>query len=193
MFFLIFWPVFPYLHYIIYYTSQFFSCWWTCFFTALKSLVISLMRSSSSHSSGSESSIFVKFTFLEFYLDTIYSCKSEPPYNDRSPSTGEWLSSVIKPPLYLYWNLLHVFFLPFVMSVAFSWQSWLLLPSSFTLTLTLEVILGLTLILSALWLLFGLMLIVATPVQSLALLYAVRLLLKVSNVFPILSLILFTF
>ena len=110
MFFLIFWSVFPYLHYIIYYTSHFFSCWWTCFFTALKSLVISLMRSSSSHSSGSESSIFVKFTFLEFYLDTIYSSKSEPPYNDRSPSTGEWLSSVIKPPLYLYWNLLHVFF-----------------------------------------------------------------------------------
>ena len=79
-----------FLTYIIYYTSQFFSYWWTCFFTALKSLVISLMRSSSSHSSGSESSsIFVKFTFLEFYLDTIYSSKSEPPYNDRSPSTGE--------------------------------------------------------------------------------------------------------
>ena len=57
------------------------------------------------------------------------------------------------------------------------------LPSSSKLTLALEVFLGLALIVaaSAAFVLFVLMLIVATPVLLLALLYAVKLLLKISN------------
>ena len=81
------------------------------------------------------------------------------------------------------------FLLPFLMSVVSSWQFWLLLllSSSSTLVLAPEVFLGLTLIAAALvaYVLFELMLTVGTPVLLLALLYAVRLLLKVSNFFPI--------
>ena len=83
------------------------------------------------------------------------------------------------------------FLLPFLMSVVSSWQFWLLLllllSSSTTLVLAPEVFLGLTLIAAALvaYVLFELMLTVGTPVLLLALLYAVRLLLKLSNFFPI--------
>ena len=67
-------------------------------------------------------------------------------------------------------------------------------PSSSTLALALEVLLGLTLILVApiAFVLFGLMLVVATPVLLLAL-YTIRLWLKVSNFFPIPLLILCMF
>ena len=82
------------------------------------------------------------------------------------------------------------FLLPFLMSVVSSWQFWLLLlllSSSSTLVLAPEVFLGLTLTAAALvaYVLFELMLTVGTPVLLLVLLYAVRLLLKVSNLFLI--------
>ena len=81
------------------------------------------------------------------------------------------------------------FLFPFLMSLA----SWLrLITSTCKLTLALEVFPGLTLIAAARsFFLFGLILILTTPVLLLALLYAVRLLMKVSNFFPNFSLVLF--
>ena len=82
-------------HYINYYTSKFFPYWWTCFSTGLKLLAISLIRSSSSLSSGSDSSLFAKLTFGLLVVSkswSICSSKSEPPYKDSSSSAGWWLS-----------------------------------------------------------------------------------------------------
>ena len=123
------------------------------------------------------------------------SSKSEPPYKNSSSSAGGWLSLVSLTTFLFILKFVTRFLLLFLVSVTSSQQSWVpLLPSSSTLALALELLLGLTLIVDApvAFVLFGLMLIVATPVLPLALFYAERLLL-VSNFFSISLLILFMF
>ena len=158
------------------------------------------MRSFLSIYSGSDSSVFAKLTVGLLVVSTsrsIYWSKSEPPYKDSSSSASGWLSPVSLTTFLFILKFVTRFLLLFLVSVASSWQSWLLLllPSSSKLALALEVLLELTLIVAAyvVFVLFGLMLNVATPVLFLALLYAARLSLKVSNFFPISLLILFMF
>ena len=76
--------------------AKFFPVGGPVFYTALKSLAISLMRSSSSLCSDSESSLLMaKLTFGLLVASTsrsIWSSKSKPSYKDSSSSAGGWLS-----------------------------------------------------------------------------------------------------
>ena len=111
----LFFPTYCVKHYIII-LAKFFSIGGPIFSTRLKLLAISLMWSSSSLSSGSDSSLlFAKLAWLLLVStsQSICSSKSEPPYKDSSSSVGGWLSPVSLTTFYLYWNLSHVSFYPF--------------------------------------------------------------------------------
>ena len=165
--------------------------------TALKSLAISLMRSSSSLSSGSESSLLLaKLTFGLLMVSTsrsIRSSKSEPPCKDSS-FFCRWVNLTCLSNYFFICVEICCYTFPFTLSPV---SGFLLTVLTTTNTIILYTGIGTGCVsgvnaivaVPVAFAFFGLMLIVATPLLILFLLYAVRLLLKVSNFFPISSLI----